>query len=322
MELPRRERRGSIAGRPFLGAVRAPRLPLREHADQRVPAEQPGKPVETVVPVVVARDAEKDAASAARPDLLEHLVPRLDHAPQDLAAGGDGVGGVAAEEEDVAARQELAVGALRSAYSANTRRATAALTSRSSPVSATKSIQSGRPRRSTRVGASDDGRLQDAARRGPEARAGRSGRIQSRVSTAWLATIEAATRRRWPSSAVLPNQRMAYGGCAPRWKRVGAAPSPRQARGTGGRLVARRPAASTTDGSLMTAQAPSRQPGRGTDQVASGAGVADGQAHHHAADDRTRRGGPPRSGHHGADDLHAVVDDDDGVGAHLGGAFS
>jgi hypothetical protein len=109
VELPDEGGTAPIPGPSLVRGARAFGLPVRQHADHGFPAEEPGEPVQAVVPVVVPRDTEEDAPAAARPRLVQHLVPGLDHSPQDLPAGGHGIGGVAAEEEDVAARQNLAV---------------------------------------------------------------------------------------------------------------------------------------------------------------------------------------------------------------------
>ena len=113
VELPDEGGTGPIPGPSLVRGVGAFGLPVRQHADHGFPAEEPGEPVQAVVPVVVPRDTEQDAPVAARPGLVQHLVPGLDHSPQDLPAGSHGIGGVAAEEEDVAARQGLLVVTVR-----------------------------------------------------------------------------------------------------------------------------------------------------------------------------------------------------------------
>src|SRR5262245_32965205 len=96
-------------------------------------------------------------------------------------------------------------------------RPTAKLTSWSSPVSATKSIQTSRPSRSVRAPPGAEApRTWHTRLRSPAAP---SGRIQSRTSSWLLAAATARRCRRWPARAVIPNQRIARGLCAPRWKR-------------------------------------------------------------------------------------------------------
>lgn len=114
-------------------------------------------------------------------------------------------------------------------------RPTARLTSRSSPVSAAKSIQSGRPRHSTRLPAPREARgapsSDTAARRSS---AGGSGRIQSRESTLSAAMKRDTKPRRCPKRDVTPYQRIPNGGCAPCLNASGAIPSPRPSRRVGG----------------------------------------------------------------------------------------
>lgn len=94
---------------------------------------------------------------------------------------------------------------------------TARLTSWSSPVSATKSIQTSRPRRSVKLlpEVEAPSTLHTRSRR----IASWSGCIQSRISRSLLAAAVATRWRRCPARADIPNQRMAKGECVPRWKR-------------------------------------------------------------------------------------------------------
>ena len=99
-------------------------------------------------------------------------------------------------------------------YDAKSIRATARLTSWSSPVSATKSTHSGRPSASTTDAfeASPPRTWTTCASR----RSARAGRIQSRESIDSAAMALATRFRAWPASDVTPNQRVAYGAWAPR----------------------------------------------------------------------------------------------------------
>jgi hypothetical protein len=130
-------------------------------------------------------------------------------------------------------------------YSRASMRPTARLTSRSSPVSAAKSIQSGRPRHSTTLLSLRDPRGAPSSVATARSSAdGGSGRIQSRESTLSAAMKRDTKPRMWPKSDVTPYQRMPNGGCAPCLKASGTIPSPRPSslvggvagRGAGGRL--------------------------------------------------------------------------------------
>ena len=105
------------------------------------------------------------------------------------------------------------------------------LTSLSSPVSATKSIQTSRPRRSVSVAPSPRASSTRATSRSRSP--GVCARIQSRVSSWPVASRSAVRCRRWPRSAVLPNHRMPYGWRAPRRNATGDGSLPRGKRGSG-----------------------------------------------------------------------------------------
>ena len=304
VELPDQGGAAPVPGRPLPRGVRAIRLPVREHPDHRIPAEEPGEPVQPVVPVVVSRDAQENAPAAAGPDLLEHLVPGLDHPPQDLPARGHGIGGVATEEEDVAARQDRGVAARPPARTRRTRGAPPRRSRRGRRRcrrrSRSRAAGRGAPRAWRRPRPEPAGR----ARHGPGARAGAPG-----------ASSPGCPPPGWRRSRP-PRGGGARGAPCCRtsgWRRAGGRPdgsgsadrrhparrgARRRGPWTGSARRRRRRLAHDGPGLLGSARSARRPRG-------SGARVADREAHHHAPDDRGGRGRPPRPGHHGSDDLHA-----------------
>jgi hypothetical protein len=101
-----------------------------------------------------------------------------------------------------------------SEYDAKSIRATAWLTSWSSPVSATKSTHSGRPSASTTE--PFDGSPPRTWTTYASSRSALAGRIQSRASIDSAAMALAMRFRACPARDVTPNQRVAYGAWAPR----------------------------------------------------------------------------------------------------------
>ena len=72
---------------------------------ERAPAEQAPEAVEAVVPVVVAGDAEQHAGSGVRRAFLQDRVPWPEQPALELVSGGQRIGGIAPEHEDISSRQ-------------------------------------------------------------------------------------------------------------------------------------------------------------------------------------------------------------------------
>ena len=321
VKLPDQGGPAPVPGRPLARRLRSLSLPVGEHPDHRIPAEEPGESVQPVIPVVVSRDAQEDAAMATRSDFLQDLVPRLDDPSQDLPSSGHGVRGVASEEEDVAARQDPGVATLgRSVLGEHEAR------HRAAHVAVVPGVGDEVDPEWPPEALDESGGVRD---RGPQharsvvqelvravwahpvpgvhglAGDGRGGRA-AEVSEERRAA-EPADRVRWAGAVTEAARRATV---PPAGERDGGAARGRARCGIDDRRVAH--------GSL----GPSRVSPTGTPATRSGARVVDRQADHHAPDDRDGRGRPPGPGDHRPDDLHPIVDHHDGVSAHLRAALA
>ena len=184
---------------------------------ERAPAEEATETVEAVVPVVIAGDAEQHATCGVWRAFLQDRVPWSEQAALELVPGGQRIRDIAPEEEDISSRQppgllaaERVLGEHHAPHGQAQVVVVPGVAHEVDPHWTTEALGQGAP---------GFRRAQHAAHSVEEVRPGLSGRIQSRRSSCWLAAATATRCRRWPTRAVIPNQRIANGECAPRWKR-------------------------------------------------------------------------------------------------------